>query len=226
MSNLLDVAKLKIHLGIADTDSSQDDALNQLADQIWGVVCRYTGRQLDAPAAPVTEYYDGSGTQYVYLRQRPVTSVTSLYMDQNGYYGQAPNGFDPTLSLLTQGTDYYVENFVQDERNPSRIVMITNPWAFGILFIGEPIGAPRNIWPIGQGNIKVTYTAGYTQCPDDLELACFQLIAMVKNSRPIGQFKGQVTMGSAAYTLLNDMSNPAVGGIRSTLAAYKETYVG
>lgn len=219
-TNLLDLNRLKTHLNISLSDSSQDTFLAQLLDDVWETVQGWCNRKFASQT--YTEYYDGTGRQELLLRKRPLTAIDGVWMDQIGFYGQGPGGFDPVQTLLQPGTDYFAENFEQNETNPSKLVMITNPWAFGVLSVGEPIGGPRSVWYLGRGNVKVTYTAGYTTCPNDLELACFQLCAMVKNSRPIGDFKGSVTMGKTAYQIVTNEQSQEVGRIRSILGRYTE----
>lgn len=223
MNNLTDISKLKIHLGIADTDVSQDVRLEQLIDGVSQAVRRYCGR--DFNSAQRTEYFSGDGTEWVYLPHRPATAIVGVWLDSGGYYGQSSGGFADPATLLTQGVDYYCETLESNERNPSRLVRIAGSWPYQLSPFALPIGAARAYWPYGRGNIKVTYTAGYREMPDDLEMAVHMLCAQTKNSIKYGSPVRSETFGRYSYELLAgsfERQPPEVGTIKSILSGYTE----
>src|SRR3712207_6297795 len=52
-----------------------------------------------------TEYYSGTGTQDLRLKQYPVTSITGVWVDAGGYHGQKVGGFGAGTQL-TQGDNF------------------------------------------------------------------------------------------------------------------------
>lgn len=69
------LAAFKINLGIEAGDTSQDDLLNQALGAADAALKRYCKRNLEASV--LTEYYSGTGSRNLVLRQRPV-NVFSL----------------------------------------------------------------------------------------------------------------------------------------------------
>jgi hypothetical protein len=82
------------------------------------------------------EEYDGKGTRYILLKQYPVKTITSIYVDD----------------ILLPTSDYKV-------KKDNGMLVRTN-----------------SIWPYGDINVLVSYTAGYPEIPADLELACKHLV--------------------------------------------------
>lgn len=78
----------------------------------------------------------------IQLRNTPVRSITNVWEDFTGYYGQGPNAFSG--NPLTSGTDFYLKC----ERD-------------GISFSGSLVR--RSIWWMAApGSVKVQYVAGFT----------------------------------------------------------------
>lgn len=222
MNGLTDLAKLKVHLKISDADTTQDVLLEQLIDGVSQAARRITGR--DFNSATRTEYYDGTGQESLYTRHRPLTAVTSLYLDASGYAGQAAGGFAASTQL-TQGTDFWVPMTEATERNAGCIRIITNPFWESLVYSGGLAGQGRAVWPVGQGNIKLTYTAGYRVIPDDLAMAVHFLCAQVRTSLKVGGPVSSETFGRYSYTLLTgNEGSPELMTARSILAGYTEVY--
>lgn len=150
--------------------------------------------------ATYTEYYDGSGTQYLRLRQTPVTSITSVYESSTGFWGQLSGGF-PSTALLTAGSDYYLQmdgpgNAYSES---GLLVRVSRIWPAAILRRAGYLGA----WALhGQGNIKVTYVAGYDTIPDDIELAVWEGVALTRARRPHGQGVSSESFDGYSYSLM------------------------
>lgn len=233
MKPLTTLEKLKVALRLSQTDTSGDAQLNQLIEAVSWAIRRRTNR--DFNQADRTEYYDGTGTEFLHLNHRPVTRVETdpeseevggVWVDPYGVYGQAPDGFGDETKLR-QGVDYCVETLELSERNPSRLVMITAPWGFGILTQQHNLGQlPRANWPIGRGNVKVVYRAGYRNIPEDLELAVHLLCAVIRNAIPKGSPLKSETLGRYAYELLTGPELASTGAdivtARSIIAGYTE----
>lgn len=97
----------------------------RLSEDGWGVKRQYLG--------PV-----------IYLPQYPIRSITSLYEDTGGRFGQKSGQFTSD-SLLTEGDDY---------------MWTIEATGFGRTGVVQRIGA---YWPSTPGSIKVTYLAGWTK---------------------------------------------------------------
>lgn len=79
------LAKFKNFLKICSDDATQDDNLNAILLASEQIVQNWLGRRLEQ--ATTTEYLSGTGKHTITLRERPVTSITSVYEDFNGHYG-------------------------------------------------------------------------------------------------------------------------------------------
>lgn len=169
---LTTIEKLKLHIGLSLSDGTQDEQLNQFIAQAESIVEGYTHRLFGSAAR--TEYYRGRGTHELVLDQRPVTSIASIYVDDEGYFGQGT--FD-SAGLLVVATDYtWKSNGV--------VFRISNIWPDynpGAELLVPP-QAP------GLGNIKVTYTAGYADADVDqrLTFAVNQLIVGMRSASKVG----------------------------------------
>lgn len=89
-------AKVKSWLNI--TDTNKDSLIAELIVDIQGVLESMTGRQFDAE--DVVEYYDGEGSDVLYLKRYPVNSIASLYDDI---------GRDFDANSLIDSDDYYFD---------------------------------------------------------------------------------------------------------------------
>jgi hypothetical protein len=181
------------------TVSTFDSLFDQLIVLASDGVDDYCGRTFST--ATRTEYYSGTGRQFLLLRHRPVTSITSIYSDPKGFGGQGTDPF-PSTTLLTAGVHYLLE--MDSIENPA--------WGESgmVRWLGSSadlIGDYSSIvpgmltpgyaalgWPRGALNLKVTYVAGYSTIPDTIKTACFLLIQKLKAQTENNEFK--VTGGS------------------------------
>lgn len=209
---LTTLSRLKLALGKSVTDTSEDDKLLTLLDAAEAAVARYLNRNL--LQATYTEYFDGMGRPTLVLSHRPVVSVTGVWVDPVGYYGQSAGGFAASTAL-TQGADFALIAPGTNEKNPGTLRMLSALWD----------GTGLSNWPQGQGNIKVTYVAGYTQVPADVSQAVAmivgQMIAQAGNGLPMQS----ETLGEYSYTLLTGASGQLMAGARQLLNAYREVAV-
>lgn len=192
--------EFKLHLGIPESDTSEDDLLDQLLVGVEEAAKRYTKRGFLSEAA--TEYYDGHGGDTLPLRRRPVTAVASVHVHSTGYAGQGDDPF-PASTLWLAGSDYYLPRSDESEDNAGLLIAI------------------HGCWPIGRGNIKVVNTAGYSAVPENVKLAIHQLTAAVRNGREQGAIKAGETIGRYAYQLLQGgVKQLEVVEARAILSAY------
>ena len=188
--------ELKVLLGLDPGNTAQDAKL-LLLNTVAG---EWLGEWLNRPGFDLksrTEYYDGTGTQKLLLRSRPVytSPAVKVYEDDQGFWGAASGSFDATTTELTYGTDFALMLDPGEEgRSRSGILVRMNGYwerpsvrQRGYLspFIGE-----------GFGNVKVVYTAGYTvdTLPAQLRMAANLLIARLNYVWPLG-----VELGSESY---------------------------
>ena len=117
----LESSEFKTRLGISG--STYDTIIAGVLAGTEAAINSYLG--FDPSEDEFTHYLDTRQTYGVTLKRWPVAEVTAVYLDQNGYYGQAPDAF-PSTTLLTEGTDYAV-SFEQNSR-VCTLIRIGRPW--------------------------------------------------------------------------------------------------
>lgn len=205
---LTTLADCKAYLGV--TGTSEDAVLTELIVGIEETIAQASGRQRVPGRNPfesvaATEYYDGPGRPTLVLRRRPVTVVSAVKVDQAGYYGQGPQAF-PSGSAWTVGEHYAVPRLDASEQNGGMLISL------------------GGCWPLGTGNVLVTYTAGYATIPDDLTLLVHMLAnIMYRGLKRGGPIVGE-TFGKYSYRLLTDSVSKSTDIItaRSILSRYTE----
>lgn len=242
------VSTVKTLLGI--TDSSQDALLAILLAAADAAAKTYIRRGKSKTAftnwpetGSDTVYLSGEGKPDLILPYWPVTAVSSVYLDQAGYFGDGASAFAAT-SLLTAGMDYVL---VRDDGSASTTARLRRLSGFGTggLWgddfggqwspgrVGTASGGPlswggreRPCWPAGSGNVKVTFTAGYTSVPADLTMAVNDITILLYNNRTRGgQQMQSESLGDYSYSLASQAVGgaPELGTARQMLNAYRET---
>ncbi len=141
--------------------------INAISDKIKKICDR------DLEAATYTEYYDGKGTNYLLLKQWPISQVSSIYSRSVGSGGETLIDSSYYDINYDNGEIYYVGNF------------------------------STGLFSQGSRNYKVSYTAGYTDIPDDLKLICVKAVVNEFNkSKKDGNFKAE-KLGDYSYTVSN-----------------------
>lgn len=211
---------VKTAIGVSTSD--KDAMLSLYLDAASEEIKRYLG--LNIEQGTYTEYHTGNLTTRLALRQIPVTTLSGVWLKSDGYFDTRDGGFG-SENLLVEGTDYVLD------RSPA-----SNLSKSGILY---RIGT---VWPMlhrtatlnrltvdlgpSWGNIKVTYTAGYSTVPKDIQLACAILVSRFVETASHGGWQfNKETIGDYSYTQgpvhLNSKL-PEFGGILGLLAPYKE----
>jgi hypothetical protein len=141
---------------------------------------QYIGRNLAEETA--TEWYDGSKSLYLNLKRWPVASVAEVKFDWSGGYGQIPGTFGAN-TILTQGTGYILDaargilqlmtRYMNGDWFSRGYLLPAVSGFYGRGLVASYIPAQ---WGQIQGSVKVTYTAGYTQAPQDLVVAVAQIM--------------------------------------------------
>lgn len=216
MSTLTTLSQFKDFLD--ETGSDDDAQLLSFLEGAESAVERYLHRKLKSDT--YTEYLDGHGEKVLYLENRPLTEVTSVHVDNDGYYGYATDAFQ-AADEWTSGEEFAPQRTDESEKNASALVAI------------PALGKSNGFWPRGDGNIKVVYKAGYTAIPEDVVLAVHQLAKVLRSSAEngvAGALKSE-TQGRYAYTLLTgaeaaaDSSGQDIVQAKSLLKHYREVLI-
>ncbi|MBA7476823.1 hypothetical protein ES707_12218 [subsurface metagenome] len=141
-----------------DNDSHYEEFIeSDIIPVVEEIIERHCGVPADyfaAGGATVTdEYHDGDGRENLWLKYRPIVSVTTLSRNKAG---------------LTSAVDW--EDLTEGPGASSHFLLYGDR---GFIYIyGRQPG-------IGHKNIKVTYLAGYTLTPEPVTLVCKELAANV-----------------------------------------------
>lgn len=157
--SLVKLSKYKEYLKI--TDSALDAQITDLQSAVEKRVKEYLHRDIESTTY-TAELYNGSGKSELVMRQFPVTSVTSVAV-YDGYYNNAE-----VWTTLVLGTDYTRKTIPLEAYS-----FILDDYTF----------------EKGNLNYKITYVAGYasTAIPDDIQLACKELLKIAWDNSPLNQ---------------------------------------
>lgn len=223
---IIDLATAKTLMGV--TTTTEDAKITLLANYADSAIKRYLGIDFEPGTYPGTVangrgdsgYYSGNGKRYLFLRQRPVTVLTSIYLDSTGYWGQNPDGSFSVTTLLVAGTDY---------------ALATDGYIGSAAVSYQGIVERRNgVWPsLGvrrwgellaneqphKGNIKVSYQAGATP-PADVVQAAALLIAYWRTVGPSGGGYQSESLGAYSFSFAT-VQGGMPDTVKRLLAPYK-----
>jgi hypothetical protein len=189
-------------------------------------------------AAPsFTGCQGGVGTLTNTVNQCQVYAPVVFY-DSVGFFGQAQNAFQQPVvgngCQLVLGSQYVV--YADKGGNKSHRGIIRRIggiggigfggfWGGAEIYGAGKLGAQRlPVWPRGDGNIKVCYSAGYYPIPFDLQYACAMLVCEMVRIMPTGSPLASEGLGSYSYSILTQaLDIPAIGTIQKTLSFYRES---
>ena len=148
-----------------------DDRLNVIVPQVSDLVKKYCGTTfVDYYSTNKVETFSISDnhTSTIIVSESPLTAV-DVVQERTAYSGD--------YSTLTTGNyEYYVDL-------ESDAIIRTDD------------NGNHKMWARGVGSVKITYNAGYADCPKDLKLAIFDLITYyVKDEHKIRQTLGGATL--------------------------------
>lgn len=184
-----DIRELKSLMEIPTNDLSQDKNILWYAQWASNLIDTFMGRDLTYKSR--TQYYNGTGTQRLLLKNRPVVpspgsgySTLTVYTDGSGYYGTGSDAFSD--NALTYGSDYTLE--IDQDDGSSRcgiLVRINKFWERPFYRTGGLL-SPFQWTAIG--NIKVVYTAGWTvdTLPPQFRMAADLLVTRIAYIFPLG----------------------------------------
>lgn len=194
---LITTANYKIWKGISST--SYDTRIAVYIAQAQSFADTYTGRVLEEQE-DIVETMDGTGGPYLFLRNAPISSVSSVVQLSGSSESTIPS------------SQY---RFATNEDSRSSICRVSSAdWSC-------PSKYPT--WQRGCLNWRVTYTAGYTvdSIPANLERVLYMLVDVIFDAsiRDIGSGDVQSeSLGSYSYTLANAVEKSE--RIRSLLGPY------
>jgi len=170
--SLVTLANYKTALNI--DGSTEDTKLTQYSAEIDDKIKTYLGRDIEE-ATYTDEIYDGSGTNYLVTRQRPITAISTLKV----YEGLDGDGAED-WETWEQNDEY------------QRLIILKEAHT---LYMD-----PK--FPEGKQNLKITYTAGYAAAdiPDDIDYVAKQLMAikyMVFDKKLLGKTSISISVGSS-----------------------------
>lgn len=88
--SLISTYDLRVWMGIAEGDTKPNAKLEAIARAVEDFVDSFTNRTLEAKrylTDPNFSYYDGTGRPFIYLRQYPVSYVSSVNIDSDRAFG-------------------------------------------------------------------------------------------------------------------------------------------
>jgi len=192
---LTSVNDVKESLGIASSDTSQDNLIKRKINQATLFIEGYCGLSQDhhfKEATYTNEEYDGTGNNTIVLRMSPVSAITSF---QRRNSTLSDGGFDNVESEL------YFSDLTA-----------------GVLESVVNVG-----W--GWNRYRVTYTAGYATIPADLAEACAILACYYVENSASGTAvkKKQEGQRSIEYFDSSSGSNSIIDslGLDDLLSRYK-----
>jgi hypothetical protein len=212
--------------------TSSDQQLWQLLKAADSVVKKYCKRDLELKS--YTEFRDGTNTPDLVLYQYPVQSITGVWYDPTGSYGDGPNAFAPNTQL-TLGTDFALVRDGQNGVSQSAILKrlggstITGGWPwYGEYTRGTLTATVPAVWWAGMqyGCYKIVYAAGYPAelVPADLQHAVNEVALTARRIAPLGGASlTQENLRDYQYsvTLPTLQSLPQLSEVRQILNSYK-----
>lgn len=207
---------VKAQGGIASSDTSRDSQLRSLIDGITSLVKQQLNRDIESRS--YVEFYSGDDSPFLLLNQYPVTAVELVCVDDAGYFGAGPAGFDSSRNL-TPGVDYALMAGTKGIGSTGMLRRIGATWH---RLPTRACGIIQNLPGIPSGNVKILYTAGFSVIP--------AAISMAVNAAVLRQAMTAITGGAASQMGYEDASvsflapeaaTGVLGCIESTLANYR-----
>ena len=155
MADLITLQNYKDFQGLSGVQ--QDARINVIIDSVSQLVKNYCGTNIvDHYSSAKTEYFDikDARTTRVMLGEGPIRTVTSVQERES----QA----DTYVTLIKENSD-----------SSGKYEYTVDDLTDSIIRTNENVD---KAFPRGRKAVKVVYTAGYSATPDDLKLACYDLV--------------------------------------------------
>lgn len=217
---LTSLAQIKSFLNIPGSDSTQNPQLTGLQFAAEAIINSRLKRNLEP--ASYTEYHAGNSQRAIILKNRPVISITSVFEDFQAYYGYNPTSFGPT-TLLTPGIHYTLDlDTGTNESRSGLLIRIGGVWmeAGRVYYPGK---LASEIGPT-YGNLKITYIAGYSIIPMDIQYAVCLLVSSMKRNVMFGTEVSMEKIGEYTYELFDKsrQRDPLIASVDQILSQYRE----
>ena len=194
MTDLITIEEYKDALGIESTKG--DRKVSSLITSVSALVKTYCGNSLvDFYSSDKIEKFTihrNWNTTAVQLTETPLVSVTTV--EERANYSSA--------YVEVPSTEYYAD------------------FSVDAIYRVTPTGNEYH-WPVGPGSVKITYKAGYPECPADLQLAVVDLVTYYhKDEHKARQsIAGASVQNSSSSSQSNNVSFP--DHIKRVLDLYK-----
>lgn len=191
MADLITLNEYKEQEGI--TSPKDDLRLNHIIPSVSQLVKTYCGNSIVDYYSQdkVEEFTVDWNTSIVQLTESPLISITKVEEREN---------FSSPYAELTS-SDYYVDTTTDS------VVRVIN-------------GTYKN-WKTGPGSVRITYRAGYSECPADLKLAVYDLVTyyLKDEHKERKTLAGATVQNQASTTQRNNVAFP--DHIKRVLDLYK-----
>ena len=211
-------------LAIKNTSAENLARIDLIRTQVEAAVKSFVKWGIEAVTGQV-DYHDGNGYLDIALRQPFISAVTEVKTDQTGAYGNGPSAF--AAAALTNGEDYVLKK----EGSLGKSGMLRRLANSAYWWPSDRIVAGRGglsyysgpYWPLGIGNVKVTYNYGFSTIPDDIKLAVETAMALILKSVKTGGLVSTESLGDYNYSLSTGLARDSVfGDVRQLLANYRD----
>lgn len=219
---LTDLRELKKVLEIPEEDTSEDLKLSFIIE----LVSNWIEEVINRPGLTFrsrTQYYKGSGTSKLLLRSRPVFTEPTIqvWVDEAGNFGSRSGSFDSTTSL-TYG-EHFCLQIDQDDEISSRSGILLR---IGDVWPKPPVRQRGYLTPFigdGRGEVKVTYSAGYTvdTLPSVFRLATNLLVARLRYVLPLGMELNAESYEERNISLATEQKDYLLAMVRPMLMQFK-----
>lgn len=172
---------------------NQDAEIKSIIPKISALVKTYCGRTFIDYASDAKVEYSNGGHEFIYLGEAPLLAVSSV--EYSADYGK-------TWDVLTEFTDYTID--------------LSNDRLYAI-----PSSLPGGFVKATNA-YKITYTGGFEIVPDDIKLACLDLVSYYLKSDMSIKSTRNAGANQTSVEFITSSSMPS--HIRRVLDLYKLEY--
>lgn len=187
--------------------------ITRLSDDTFSVPVNVTGAGTAGYyAKTLTQFYCGTGQAVLILSENPVLSLTSVYLDNAAYFGDAAGAF-ASDTLLDLGVDFALD------KPRGFLINLSGRWPNVNERVAHLLAAGVRD---GIGNVKVTWTPGYAEgVPYDISQAASQLVCELLQSAESGGGMQSESLDYYSYSRASAAEQAAMlSSVKGMLANY------